>query len=59
MASRFLSLTFASFLLFFLIVVLIVRFLILILVLRGEGRKPRSDLAALCLIFACFASFYH
>ncbi|KAG2737675.1 hypothetical protein P692DRAFT_20883327 [Suillus brevipes Sb2] len=38
----------------FLIVVLIVRFLflilILILVLRGEGRKPRSDLAAFCLI---------
>ena len=39
----------------FLILILI---LILILVLLGERRKPRSDLAALCLIFAFFASFY-
>jgi len=45
---------------FLIIVVLIFCFLILVLVLvlGGEGRKPRSDLAAFCLIFAFFASFY-
>jgi hypothetical protein len=32
-------------------------FLILILVLLGERRKPRSDLAALCLIFAFLRHF--
>jgi hypothetical protein len=50
-------LVFCLFYLVVVIVVLIFHFLILILALRGEGRKPHADLAALCLIFAFLRHF--